>query len=261
MQLKNLFSRNVILCNINNLSNIIDSYINQLQEFLMKYRYILLISIFTGILINAVDIFTFKFGIDAENYSFLGDKSQYLYTNRLGNYVLYYLFPFARYQIVSQLIGIIALSLAGLLTISRHNIPNNYKLLFVLLFITFPNFTFLQYFYFQSAYNFIGLLFVVIAYRIIEKNRNIFLYILAISLLFVGITSYQSNLAVFLTVMMINIILDFINDKNHKKAFISMIKPVIILSIPMIIYLIYFTFTERSKYHNEFFKNMGGGFI
>ncbi|MDY5049983.1 MAG: hypothetical protein SPF17_01020, partial [Candidatus Mucispirillum faecigallinarum] len=37
-----------------------------IQDFFIRYKYVLLISFITGILINAIDIFTFKFGIDSE---------------------------------------------------------------------------------------------------------------------------------------------------------------------------------------------------
>lgn len=144
-------------------------YAENIYEFIIKYKYIILISFLTGIIVNAVDVFTIKFGIDSELYAIIDSPQIYYDTQRYGSWLLYYLIPFARYHIVSQIIGIFALTLAALLTVSRHNLSNGAKLLFVLLFITYPNFAFLQYFYFQSAYNFIGLLLVVIAYRLIEK--------------------------------------------------------------------------------------------
>lgn len=235
------------------MENILEKYKIQIIEFFTKYKNILLLGIFTGIFVNAIDIFTIKYGIDAEYYIIQNNPSPYFDTQRYGSIILYYLFPFARFQIVSQLTGIIALTFAALLTISRHNISNTAKLLFVLLFITYPNFTFLQYFYFQSAYNFIGLLFVIIAYRLIETGK-IYLYILAGILLFIGISSYQSNFAVFLTVMMINIILDFIEDKNYKKNIKIFILCSVILFFVCIIYLILIKIfsSNLNSYHSNF---------
>lgn len=237
-----------ILNNIN-----IEKSAENIYEFILKYKYIVLISFFTGIAVNAVDIFTIKFGIDSEAYTIAAGPQLYYDTQRYGSWILYYILPFARYHIVSQIIGIFALTLAGLLTVSRHNLSNSAKLLFVLLFVTYPNFAFLQYFYFQSAYNFIGLLLVVIAYRLIEKN-NILLYFAAVVLLFIGISSYQANIAVFLSVMMINVILDYINDKNIKKSIKHIIKSTIILLIPIIIYYITIVFTNKTlgAYHSDF---------
>ena len=51
--------------------------------------------------------------------------------------------------------------------------------------------TYLQHFFFQSAYNFIGLLFAAAAFRLIENNKNIFMYLLAVFLLFIGVSSYH----------------------------------------------------------------------
>ncbi len=212
-------------------------YAENLYNFILENKNIILISFFVALVINAVDIFTIKFGIDSEAYAIADSSKMYNDIQRYGSWLLYYLIPFARYHIVSQIIGIFALTLAGLLTISRHNLPNSAKLLFMILFITYPNFAFLQYFYFQSAYNFIGLLLVVIAYRLIEKN-NMLLYILAIVFLFIGISSYQSNIAVFLSVMMINIILDYIDNKNIRISIINIIKPTIMLIISVFIYYI-----------------------
>lgn len=227
--------------------------ITDIYEFILRYKYIILISFFTGIAVNAVDVFTIKYGIDSEVYAIIDSPQIYYDTQRYGSWILYYILPFARYHIISQIIGIFVLTLAGLLTVSRHNISNGAKLLFVLLFVTYPNFAFLQYFYFQSAYNFIGLLLVVIAYRLIEKN-NVLLYIPAVIFLFIGISSYQSNIAVFLSVMMINVILDYINDKNIKISLINIIKSTIILLISIVIYYIIIIFTNKGldAYHSDF---------
>ena len=121
---------------------------DNIYAFFVQYKNILFISFFVAVFVNAVDIFTIKFGIDAE-YFVISETTGYTSQQRYGSLILYYLFPFARYHILSQITGLIALILAALLTISRHNISNNSKLLFVLLFITYPNFAFIQYFYLQ----------------------------------------------------------------------------------------------------------------
>ena len=50
---------------------------NFLNNFLIKYKYVLFFSIILGILINAIDIFTFKFGIDAEEYAIQNSPETY----------------------------------------------------------------------------------------------------------------------------------------------------------------------------------------
>ena len=236
---------------LNNIS--LELLLVDIYEFFIKYKFIILTGFLTGIIINAIDIFTIKFGIDSEVYAIIDSPQIYYDTQRYGSWLLYYLIPFVRYHIVSQIIGIFTLTLAGLLTVSRHNLPNSAKLLFVLLFVTYPNFAFLQYFYFQSAYNFIGLLLVVIAYRLIEKN-NILLYIPAVIFLFIGISSYQSNIAVFLSVMMINVILDYLDNKNIRISIMHMIKPTIMLIISVLIYYIIIIFAHKGLdgYHSDF---------
>ena len=237
----------------------VEQYSKNLYDFIIKYKTIILITFFVGILVNAVDVFTIKFGIDSEAYAIENSPQIYYDTQRYGSWILYYLFPFARYHIISQLIGIFALTLASLLTVSRHNISNNAKLLFMLLFVTYPNFAFLQYYYFQSAYNFIGLLFTVIAYRLIEKN-NISAYIVAGILLFIGISSYQTNAAIFLSVMMINVTLDYINTRNIKNSLVKILKPLLyLIFILLIYYLISKIFTNHlNAYHSSFLRYDNG---
>lgn len=229
---------------------------NSIYEFIIKNKYIILIPFFISVFINAIDIFTIKFGIDAELYAVLDSPQIYKEQQRYGSLILYYLLPFARYHIISQLLGIFALTLAGVLTVSRHNIENSAKLLFVILFVTYPNFAFLQYFYFQSVYNFTGLLLTAAAYRLIEK-RNIFLYILAVILLFIGISSYQANAAVYLCIVMVNVILDFINDKDYKKSIKNIFFYFIFLLITLIIYYIIIKISSSgiNEYHKAFLSS------
>lgn len=224
---------------------------NDIYNFIIKYKTIILITVFIGILVNAIDIFTIKFGIDSMHYGLRG-SAIYFEQQRYGSWILYYLFPFARYHILSQIIGIFALTLAALLIVSRYNISNNAKLLFMLLVVTYPHFSYLQYFYFQSAYNFIGLLFMVLAYRLIEKS-NILAYILAVILLYIGITSYQANASVFLSVIMMYVILDYINDKSIKTACKKILKNIVFLLIVLIIYYITIKLFNGSinSYHSK----------
>lgn len=227
-------------------------------DFIIKYKTVILITFFIGVLVNAVDVFTVKFGIDSEIYALENSPKIYFESQRYGSWLLYYLLPFARYHIISQLIGIFALTIAALLTVSRHNISNNAKLLFMLLFVTYPNFAFLQYFYYQSAYNFTGLLFTVIAYRLIEKN-SIIAYIFAVILLLIGISSYQANAAIFVSVIMINVVLDYINDKDIKPAIKNIVKPVLLLILTLLVYYVIIKLVNNNlnSYHSQFIHYSG----
>lgn len=233
----------------------IDECCNAMYDFFIKYKSIILITFFIGVAVNAVDVFTIKFGIDSEIYAMLNSPKIYFDTQRYGSWLLYYLLPFARYHIISQLIGIFVLTMAALLSISRHNISNNAKLLFMVLFVTYPNFAFLQYFYFQSIYNFIGLLFTVIAYRLIEKN-NIIAYIFAVILLLIGISSYQANASIFLSVIMVNVILDYINHKDFKLTVKNIVKPLLLLICTLLVYYIIIKLVNNnfSSYHSQFIR-------
>ncbi|MCI6475311.1 MAG: glucosyltransferase domain-containing protein [Mucispirillum sp.] len=208
---------------------------NNLSNFFFKYRYVLLISFIVGVIINSIGIFTFKFGVDSEVFP----PSLHFIRQRYGSLILYKLFPFLTHNIVSQLVGIIALIFAVLLMISKYNnISNIAKTLFIIMFISCSYFAELQYFFFQSAYNFIAILLAVVAFRLIENNKNIFLYIIAIFFLFIAISSYQSNISIFLSVIMLNIILYFINYKNIKNSIQLFFKSLCLLLLTSIVYYI-----------------------
>ena len=234
---------------------------NTVYDFFKNYRFILLISVIIGILVNAVDIFTVKFGMDSEIYA--SNSAIYYTQQRYGSDLLYYLFPFARYHIVSQLTGMICIALSAMLTISRHNISNFAKGIFVVLVTASPYFSLLQYFYFQSAYNFIYLLITVIVFRILENNKNIFIYIIGILLLALSLSSYQSLFAVYLSVMMINVILDFINNKKIKAALITILKNSLVLIAAVIIYFIVIKIvsTNINSYHAGFIQYLTKDFL
>lgn len=183
------------------------------------------------VLVNGIDVWTFKFTLDSEDYSVRGNLG-YFEQQRYGSYILYYLLPFARYHIISQLFGLFMLVLAALSAVSRHNISNYLKAAFVILAVTFPNFAFLQYFYFQSAYNFTSIFIAVSAYRLGELSINkndgkpsviIPYFITAVLLLSFAVSSYQAILPIYLTVMMINIILDYILLKTSIRQTVKMV--------------------------------------
>ena len=200
---------------MSNKSTSISTLEENICAFFSQYKYILVVSMIIGIYANSVDIFTFKFGIDSVRFGMDLNGKTYYDQQRYGSYILNNIFPFFRYHIISQITGLLMICLSALLVISRHNIPYHAKAIFVITIVTFPNFSFLQYFYFQSVYNFIALLMTVISYKLIEMNTTKpYNYILSILLLAFAISSYHALFAVFLTVLMINVLLDFMQGRS-----------------------------------------------
>lgn len=247
----------------------------KIKSFFYENRYVLIIAVLSGIYANFLDITMFKIGIDTERYYVINDGSIYYNQQRYGSYILLKLFPFLQYHGISQISSIIFITFAALLAISRHNIPTIYKIIFTVLVVTFPNFSFLGYFHFQSSYNMLALLITVAAYRIVEyaeiKNK-IILYICAVFLLFVSISSYHAMFAVYLSVMMLNVILDFINHKSFKLSIKKIIIETIIIILAQAVYFIFvFILNDGKMYHlsrherisanNTFIEGVITGFI
>lgn len=210
---------------------------NSVIYFFDRNKYIILAAFAVGIFSHSLSIFTFKFGIDAEGYALAGSADTYLMQQRWGTYVLQLLFPFLKYHIVSQIFGIAMLTLSAVLTVSRHNISNIAKIIFCISAVSYPAPAFLEFFYFQSGYNFTAVFLSVIAYKMIETDSK-FTFIPAILILAVSIASYQSVIAVFLTVLMINMLLDYINGKSFSYIFKFIVKSTILLIISVIVYYI-----------------------
>ena len=221
-----------------------------LSQFFQRNKYILLITILVGLYINAIDIFNFKINIDAERFMVVPDGNIYKDLHqRYGTYLLLHLFPFLQYHTISQITGIILLSLAAIISIDRHNIPHFTKTLYCILLVSFPNFSFLEYFYYQSTYNFIGIFLAVISYKLLEHSKYIYHYFVPIILLTLALSSYPACFAVFLTVMVINIILDYKNNYNYKLAIKHIIIGFIIAIISYILYYASINILTTSTLH------------
>ena len=185
------------------------------------------------------------------------------------------IFPFLQYHGVSQISSLIFITFAALLSISRHNIPIFYKVIFTVLVVTFPNFSFLGYFHFQSSYNMLALLITVVAYRLVEYaeiKHNVLLYICAVFLLFISISSYHAMFAVYLSIMMLNVILDFVKHKSLKLSIKKIIIETIIIILAQVVYFIFvFILNDGKMYHlsrherisanNSFIEGVLTGFI
>ena len=66
----------------------IDECCNAMYDFFIKYKSIILITFFIGVAVNAVDVFTIKFGIDSEIYAMLNSPKIYFDTQRYGSWLL-----------------------------------------------------------------------------------------------------------------------------------------------------------------------------
>lgn len=66
--------------------------IDNINNFLYKNRYLILIGIFTCIFVYGIDIVTYKFGLDGFRYSF-GGIDQYYNEQRYGS-IIYWLIYF-----------------------------------------------------------------------------------------------------------------------------------------------------------------------
>lgn len=205
--------------------------------------------------INIVDIVTIKYGIDSEHAAILGTQEMFKLSGRFGLYILNILFPIGSYQIISQILGLLSLILTCLIIINSYNFNNKEKTLFTLLFVTYPSIAFMQYYYFQSFYIFLSVLLTVIAYKLVKTN-NIIGNILSVIILTFSLSIFQGNIAVFLAVMMINIILDYLLiNKSFKKSIKEIIKTTVILVIATIIYftiqytVMHFIWNTNDEYH------------
>lgn len=230
---------------------------NKVQQFFYENRYVLIIAILSGIYANILDIITFKIGIDTERFTIITDGSIYIQHQRYGSYILLKLFPFLQYHGISQITSIVILTIAGLLIINRQKLSFVSKVIFLVLLVTFPNFSFLEYFYFQYAYNIICVFLALVSYRLVEmiflENKLSKWYvIIAVITLAVALSSYQAIIAIYLTVMMINIILDSVYKEswNYKKYIVFLfISTMVLIFAGILYYLSILILNDGVLYH------------
>lgn len=102
------------------------------------------------------------------------------------------------------------LVLAAYIIIEKYKFSKVEQVLFIVLFITYPSAAYMQYYYFQSFYVFFSILLTVISYRLLDSPSIIY-RILSILLLTFSISVFQANVAIFLSVMAIDLILQHLN--------------------------------------------------
>lgn len=73
----------------------------KLKHSLIINYSVIIIATTICILINAVDIFTIKYGIDSEHATVLGLEEMFKISGRIGLYILSIIFPMGSYQIIS----------------------------------------------------------------------------------------------------------------------------------------------------------------
>lgn len=230
-----------------------------IRDFFIKNKYIILAAFAAGIYAHSLAIWTFKFGIDSAAAALDVNGVRYLNEQRWGAYILHLAFPFLQYHIVSNIFGIAALTLSAVLILSGHNIPSVAKLIFCISVVSYPAPAHLEYFYYQFGYNSLAVLFAVLAYKITETVSKPAL-IPAVALLSIGIGTYQSVMAVFLSAMMINAILDHIDGKPLSIILKHIVKSTVILIIAVAVYFIIVKLLpyQISRYHLSFLQYKSG---
>lgn len=227
-----------------------------IKNFFKDNIKIIMICAFAVIFINIIDIATIKFGIDSEHAAILGTGEMFKLSGRFGLYLLNMLFPAGSYQIISQVLGIFILIITGLIIIYNYNFNSIEKILFIILFVTYPSIAFMQYYYFQSFYIFFSVLLTVISYRLIENNN--IEKIIGIIILTFSLSVFQGNIAVFLTIMMIDNILNYLLLRvSFNQSIKKIIKTTTFLVIAVLLYfaiqyvVIHYLWGTDDKYHTN----------
>lgn len=216
----------------------LENTVEKINIFFKNNSKIIVICSVIVLIINIVDIVTIKFGIDSEHTAILGTHEMFKLSGRFGLYILNILFPIGSYQIISQILGLLCLIITGLIIINNYNFNNIEKILFTLLFVTYPSAAYMQYYYFQSFYIFFSILLTVISYKLLDSPSIIY-RIFSILILTFSISVFQANVAIFLSVMAIDLILQHLNLggglKNNLK---KLCKTTTIAGLSTILYFI-----------------------
>lgn len=175
-----------------------------------------------GIFVYGFEIANVTLSIDEELFLQIPNATHtYIEHGRWGLFILAKVLPSLGYFFLSPVISVIFLSLAAVTLISVYPVSKGAKVLFALLFVTFPAFFHMQEFVYQAPYVAISVFFCSAAIRLYQTafTKNKLFFIPAVLLVTFAVGSYQSLISVFMAGAVFTLVLDFVlNKKSFKKA-------------------------------------------
>lgn len=205
--------------------NLADRITGGISEFFKKNILVLALALLAGIYVNGFDITNVTFGMDDQLFWTRPLGEAQLQLDRWGIYLLSKIIPSMSYTVISQITGLIFLALAAALIVSKYdNIPKNAKIIFCVLAVTFPVFSYMGYWAIQVSYFYMGCFLIIVSYRLYNYvisgggSRLYLIPALACAVLAVGV--YQSLIMLFLMPLAIDNFLKFIDNKITIKQII-----------------------------------------
>lgn len=227
-----------------------------------KNNYLVILAGFlAGIYVNGFDITNTILSIDKEFFwQFNSTGSLWLEQGRWGMFLLNKIIPTTSYQFISQITGILFLSLSGALIVSKYkNISTGAKTIFCVLFTTAPVFVSMEVFSYQIAYYHIGIFLAVVSYKIFEESllsRKYSFLFPSLAFLIISTGCYQSLVAFFPSVFAVSAFMSYINgDRNIKTIFKLAILVILFMALALLgnSLVLHILGTASNEYNNVFF--------
>jgi hypothetical protein len=226
-----------------------------INDYLRKNKAIIIYSIVMAVICYGYELFNFSLSIDEEGYLFQKaiNDMHWIELGRWGTYLInLLLFPYSLIPFLPTLISIACISSASVLFVNSEKGDLQSKIIFSLLFISYPLHSYYIAFSTLSASLGIGIVFSVIGFLIVKacfnRQRQRFAYLVsAVIVLSLSMSTYQGIFPVYILFVLTHLFVHIINEpKTTIKELLS--KLFLFLSVFCAAFVVYYIVDYGFKY-------------
>lgn len=228
-----------------------DSYIYQyMVDFFKRNKIFLLFSTLILLFIYSSAIFYYKIGIDTELMINLSWYADFQWSKgRYGYYILDNIFPFFKINPISYISFIILTVTSFAIYFDKYKISLFAKIIFVVLYLSSVKYLYSQYFSYTLWTGGFVLLTQVLVIRLLKHTGyNYKYFIIPIILLTFHTSMYQVNALLFIMLVALDSIIEYLENNQSIKAIILNMIQVIIISIVSICLYFFIVYIERGSF-------------
>jgi hypothetical protein len=196
----------------------------KIHNYLIRNRTIIIYSFLFAVIAYGYELFNFSLSIDEEGYLFKNatEEMHWIRLGRWGTYLINIaLFPHSLLPFLPTLISICCIAFASVLFVNSEEGDLQSKIIFSLIFISYPLHSYYIAFSTLSASLGIGVVLSVLGFLLVKESlkdstQKIILILAAIVALTISMSTYQGIFPVFLILILTHLFLKLLNDPDAK---------------------------------------------
>jgi hypothetical protein len=232
-----------------------NDFTTKINNYLNNNRTIIIYSLLFAVIAYGYELFNFSLSIDEEGYLFKSaiNEMHWIRLGRWGTYLInLILFPHSLLPFLPTLISVFCIALASVLFVNSEKGDLQSKIVFSLIFISYPLHSYYIAFSTLSASLGIGIVLSVLAFllakeSLINSGKRFILALSSILALTVSLSTYQGVFPVFLILIVTHLFLKIFNEPEPKfKDIFWLVTRFMIIFISA--YLLYFIIDHLFKF-------------